>query len=94
MISSSKPRAAFWRALSSGLSSACVALMVVSSGLQAQDSPSVRDILNYKSYSPMFSSSGQPTREQLPLIKDAGYERVIYIAFSTVGPAIPEEDQL
>ena len=94
MRNSSKPRNAGWKALSAGLFSACLALSAVSAGAQAQDSPSVRDILNYKSYSPMFSSSGQPTREQLPLIKDAGYERVIYIAFSTVGPAIPEEDQL
>ena len=94
MRNTSKPRTAGWKALTAGLFGACVALSAVSVGAQAQDSPSVRDILNYKSYSPMFSSSGQPTREQLPLIKEAGYERVIYIAFSTVGPAIPEEDQL
>ena len=52
------------------------------------------EILNFRQYSPTFASAGQPTREQLQIIKDSGYERVIYIAFSTVGPAIPEEDQL
>ena len=52
------------------------------------------EILNFRQYSPTFASAGQPTREQLQIIKDNGYERVIYIAFSTVGPAIPEEDQL
>ncbi|OGT74504.1 MAG: hypothetical protein A3H44_04090 [Gammaproteobacteria bacterium RIFCSPLOWO2_02_FULL_57_10] len=52
------------------------------------------EILNYREYSPTFASAGQPTREQLQIIRDSGYERVIYIAFSTVGPAIPEEDQL
>lgn len=52
------------------------------------------EILNFRQYSPTFASAGQPTREQLQIIKDSGYERIIYIAFSTVGPAIPEEDQL
>lgn len=52
------------------------------------------EVLNYREYSPLFSTAGQPTREQLPLIKDSGFERIIYIGFSTVGTAIPEEDQL
>ena len=83
-----------WKQLSAGLFSAVVVLGNLPMSVQAQDAPSVKDILNYKSYTPMFSSAGQPTREQLPLIKEAGYQRVIYIAFSTIGPAIPEEDQL
>lgn len=62
-------------------------------GLSAQ-AQSVSDILNYREYTPLFSSAGQPTREQIPLIKAAGYERVIYIAFSNGRTAIPEEDQL
>jgi len=74
--------------------SALVLFSALNGLAQAQSAPTVSDILNYRSYSPTFSSAGQPTREQLPLIKEAGYERVIYIAFSTVGPAIPEEDQL
>lgn len=63
---------------------------------QAQDAAAtpISEILNYREYSPTFASAGQPTREQLQVIRDSGYERVIYIAFSTVGPAIPEEDQL
>lgn len=52
------------------------------------------EVLNYREYTPIFSSAGQPTREQLQLIKDNGFERIIYIGFSTVGTAIPEEDQL
>ncbi|MDP1930648.1 MAG: protein tyrosine phosphatase family protein [Gammaproteobacteria bacterium] len=63
---------------------------------QAQETTSAKmsEILNFREYSSTFASAGQPTREQLELIRDSGYERVIYIAFSTVGPAIPEEDQL
>ncbi|MES3006428.1 MAG: protein tyrosine phosphatase family protein [Pseudomonadota bacterium] len=64
--------------------------------VSAQEAGSNRmsEILNFRQYSPTFASAGQPTREQLQLIKDSGYDRVIYIAFSNVGPAIPEEDQL
>jgi len=83
-----------WKQLSAGLFSTFVVLGSLPLSVQAQDAPSVKDILNYKPYTPMFSSAGQPTREQLPLIKEAGYQRVIYIAFSNIGTAIPEEDQL
>lgn len=63
-------------------------------GAQQAEGGGMSEILNFRQYSPTFASAGQPTREQLQIIKDSGYERIIYIAFSTVGPAIPEEDQL
>lgn len=68
----------------------------LSAGVQAQETAAtpISEILNYREYSSTFASAGQPTREQLEVIRDSGFERVIYIAFSTVGPAIPEEDQL
>jgi protein tyrosine phosphatase (PTP) superfamily phosphohydrolase (DUF442 family) len=50
------------------------------------------DISNYHEYSPVFSSSGQPTREQLQLLKDDGFERIVYIAFSNNGNAFADED--
>ena len=50
------------------------------------------DIRNYKEYSPTFSSAGQPSREQLDLVKEAGFERVAYIAFSNSRGAIADED--
>jgi len=49
-------------------------------------------ISNYREYSPTFSSSGQPTREQLTGLKDAGFERIVYIAFSNNGNAFADED--
>lgn len=60
----------------------------------AQDAQSLSEILNYRQYTPLFSSAGQPSAEQLPLIKDAGYDRIIYIAFNNGRTAIPDEDQL
>ena len=50
------------------------------------------DIRNYKQYSDTFSSAGQPTREQLELVKAAGFERVAYLAFSNSRGAIADED--
>jgi protein tyrosine phosphatase (PTP) superfamily phosphohydrolase (DUF442 family) len=49
-------------------------------------------VLNYRSYSPTFASAGQPGREQFELVRDAGFERVVYIAFSDSGNAFADED--
>lgn len=50
------------------------------------------DISNYREYSPAFSSSGQPTKGQLALLKDEGFERIVYIAFSNSRMAFADED--
>ena len=50
------------------------------------------EIRNYREYSPSFASAGQPTREQLAEVRAAGFERVVYIAFSNSGSAISDED--
>lgn len=52
------------------------------------------EIKNYVEYSPTFSSAGQPNIEQLELLKDEGFERVVYIAFSNSKGAIANEDQV
>jgi protein tyrosine phosphatase (PTP) superfamily phosphohydrolase (DUF442 family) len=52
------------------------------------------DIRNYKEYTAAFASSGQPSREQLELLKEAGFERVAYIAFSNSRGAIADEDAI
>jgi protein tyrosine phosphatase (PTP) superfamily phosphohydrolase (DUF442 family) len=52
------------------------------------------EIRNYIEYSPTFSSAGQPSKEQLALLPDAGFERVVYIAFSNSGNAITDEDAI
>jgi len=50
------------------------------------------EISNYREYSTAFSSSGQPTKEQLQVLKDEGFERIVYIAFSNNGNAFADED--
>lgn len=76
-------------ALARGAVGAALLTLTSLAGAQSLD-----EILNYRQYTPLFSSAGQPSREQLPLIKEAGYDRVIYIAFNNGRTAIPEEDQL
>lgn len=55
---------------------------------------SVDDIFNYRAYSDSFASAGQPTEAELELVRDAGFERIVYIAFSNDRNAIPNEDRL
>lgn len=52
------------------------------------------DIKNYVQYSDTFSSAGQPDREQLELLKQEGFERVVYIAFAGSRGALADEDQV
>jgi protein tyrosine phosphatase (PTP) superfamily phosphohydrolase (DUF442 family) len=67
---------------------------VDSLGTPAAPVPAPEDIINYRQYSPVYASSGQPAREQFESIKAAGFERVIYIAFSHYDRAISDEDKL
>lgn len=58
----------------------------------ADDDPT--GILNFRAYSDTFASSGQPSQEQLRRLSDAGYSRVVYLAFSNSGDgkALADED--
>lgn len=52
------------------------------------------DISNYRAYSQIFASSGQPTAEQFDVIKKDGFERIIYIAYSDQDLSLPHEDRV
>jgi len=52
-------------------------------GMQNASAESLSDISNYRDYTATFSSSGQPDAAQLELLKSAGFEQVIYLAFTT-----------
>jgi protein tyrosine phosphatase (PTP) superfamily phosphohydrolase (DUF442 family) len=52
------------------------------------------DISNYRQYSELFSSSGQPTALQLEKVEQQGFERVIYLAFTDNDTAIEDEDRV
>lgn len=69
-----------------------VLIFFTSSSLLAASDGS--DIINYRQYSPYFSSSGQPTAKQLQTVSAAGFQRVIYLAFSDNNTAIETEDRV
>ena len=53
----------------------------------------INDIVNYREYDANFSSAGQPDAAQLKLLAEAGFKRVVYIAFNDNGTAITAEDR-
>ena len=63
-----------------------------SHGLVADEN--LAEIPNYRAYSPVFSSSGQPSADQLKTVSEAGFQRVIYLAFSDNQTAIETEDRV
>ncbi len=68
--------------------------VVLAGFLAAAEAEELSNISNYREYSPTFASAGQPTPEQLPLVQAAGFERIVYIAFSDSGSAFANEDKL
>ena len=63
--------------------------------LAVEESPAeLAGITNFRQYSSTFASAGQPTEEQLQAVADAGFERVVYIAFTNNPNALPDEDQI
>jgi len=59
-----------------------------------EDYKDLAKINNYRQYNENFASSGQPTKEQLKLVKNSGVERVIYLAFNNNTSALKDEDRL
>ncbi|MCZ6616615.1 MAG: protein tyrosine phosphatase family protein [Gammaproteobacteria bacterium] len=51
----------------------------------------LEQIYNYEKVTEHIGSSGQPTRDQFGLIKDAGYDAVINLALPTSDTALPDE---
>ena len=58
---------------------ATVTLMLALAGTPASAS-AVDDVTNYRNYSELLASSGQPQRSEFDAIKEAGFERVIFLA--------------
>ena len=54
----------------------------------------LEDISAYRQYSESFASAGQPTIEQMQRLRDAGFERIVYIAWSDQEHAIANEDRV
>lgn len=68
------------------------AMLVLGAVITTAVAAELSEISNFREYSPGFASSGQPTGEQLELLKSEGFERIIYIAFSDSGNAFANED--
>lgn len=54
----------------------------------------IEDIYNYLKISNSIATSGQPTKEQFPVIKEFGYETVVNLALPTSTNALPDEKQI
>ena len=52
------------------------------------------ELINYREYSETLSSAGQPTEKQLQVVKEADFERVVYLAFSDHHDSLPTEDRM
>jgi protein tyrosine phosphatase (PTP) superfamily phosphohydrolase (DUF442 family) len=59
-----------------------------------EPAPELAAITNFRQYSESFASAGQPTREQFQTLKDQGFERIVYIAFTNNPNAVADEDQV
>ena len=61
------------------------ACLLINPLLFAKDSQDIsnplNNIFNYYEYTNYFSSSGQLTPKQIPILRDNEFERIIYIAF-------------
>ena len=69
----------------------CILFGVVSAAV-ADDG--VADIVNFREYSETFASAGQPTEAQLEAVRDAGYDRVVYVAYSDQRNSLEHEDRI
>lgn len=72
---------------------ALLGLMQAAPLLAVEATPeALADISNFRQYSDAFASAGQPTREQFQALRDQGFQRVVYLAFSNNPTAIADED--
>ena len=64
------------------------------SAVTLADDTGVTEIVNYRQYSDTLSSSGQPSEIQLQAVAEAGYERVVFLAFSDHHESLASEDRI
>lgn len=77
------------------LATAALVLTLPTSGFAVEEAnPALAGIVNFRQYSDSFASAGQPTLEQFTTLKENGFERIVYIAFTNNPNALPDEDQV
>ncbi len=68
--------------------------VAVRSHAMSSDEDNGLSLLNRIDYSPALTTSGQPTEAELALIASAGYDRVIFLAFTNHPKAVAHEDDI
>ena len=58
-------------------------------GAKAASAAGPDTIINFREYSASLASSGQPTGSQFPALREAGFERVIFLAFTDHEESVP-----
>lgn len=76
------------------LTAISLTLLLGNQDLPAAAPGDVGEITNYAEYSDTLSSAGQPSKKQLKAVKNAGFERVVFLAFSDHHDSIPDEDRV
>jgi protein tyrosine phosphatase (PTP) superfamily phosphohydrolase (DUF442 family) len=76
------------------IAATCVLVAGSQSFATTPNDTSLAEILNFREYRAGFASAGQPTEAQFSAIAEAGYERVIYIAFTNNQNAVANADQI
>jgi protein tyrosine phosphatase (PTP) superfamily phosphohydrolase (DUF442 family) len=74
-----------------GLVTLCTLFLAAQPLLAVDD---VSEIVNFRDYSDLLSSSGQPNAGQLEAVSDAGFERVVFLAFSDHEHSLQHEDRI
>lgn len=69
-------------------------ILMTSLAWNAVADDAVEDIVNFRQYSDSFASAGQPTEAQLRAVRDAGYDRVVYVAYSDQRNSLEHEDRI
>ena len=70
------------------------AMSLPSHGDVAHSDGSGLSLLNRIDYSPSLTTTGQPTETEIPLIASAGFDRVIFLAFTNHPKAVAHEDDI
>ena len=76
-------------AVKTGLGSILAVLLATSAS-----GADLEDISNFRQYSDAFASSGQPSKRELEQLQEAGFERIVYIAYSDHRNSLDNEDRL
>jgi len=73
---------------------ALFALALLAASMNALGASDPAKIINYREYSSTLASAGQPERGQFKALRAAGFERVIFLAFTDHDESVANEDRV